>query len=95
MFIDFYGYETTLKMIIQSEIQNLGHKDKELLCNFIQFNYKGKECFVSLGGNLWYKTYNAKNVLRMRMRKKDNFKILLKCLDSLLKKEYKVFSVNK
>lgn len=94
MIKDIFGYEIELKDLIQNEISDIGHENKELLCNFINFNYKGKEQYVSLGGNCWFKTINKKGKIRMRMCKKDKQSVLMKALECLITGQYKVFSVN-
>ena len=95
MIKDIFGYEIEFKELIQEEITKVWRKNNINEFGFIQFNYKGKEQYVSLSGGCYFKTKTKrKGIIRMRLCKKDKQSVLIKALECLKTGQYEVFSVN-
>jgi hypothetical protein len=95
MIRDIFGYEIEFKELVQEEITKAWRKNNINEFGFIQFSYKGKEQYVSLGGGCYFKTTTKrKGTIRMRLCKKDKQSVLIKALECLITGQYETFSVN-
>ncbi len=91
MIKDIFGYKIEFKELIQEEITKVWRKNNINEFGFIQFNYKGKEQYVSVGGGCYFKKTKRKGTIRMRLCKKDKQSVLIKALECLRTGQYEYF----